>query len=164
MYLSGEPQVQVPVVPIEQLMGKHWQREDFGGLGEVDLRVMLLQWSGKDAAAKLAPAWRGGYYMALANHKDKSAPLAIAMVVNFTNPTAAAAFARIYSSELPRRYQTAQPQKAAGEWTTEEGGVQLIVDGSSVITLESFPATEAVRVRDALREAVRQPVEVAPAT
>lgn len=159
MYLSGEPQAQVPVVPIEQLLGKHWEREDFGGLGEIDLRVMLLQWGGK-AAAKLAPAWHGGYYMALVNRKDKTAPLAVALVVKFTNPEAADGFAKIYREALGHRYHMVQPLPGKGQWMTEEGGVQMTVEGSSVIALESFATGDVVRVREALREAARQPVAV----
>ncbi|MDR3765131.1 MAG: hypothetical protein P4M01_13670 [Acidobacteriota bacterium] len=162
MYLSGEPQVQVPVVPIEQVLGKQWRREDFGGLGEIDLRVMLLQWSGEDAAKKLSPAWRGGYYMALVNRKNKTAPLALALLMNFTNPDAASEFAKIYGTALGHRYHMVQPIKP-GQWETEDGPVQLTVEGSSVIAVESFPQGEAVRVRDALADAAHRPVEVSPA-
>jgi hypothetical protein len=160
MYFSAEPQVQIKVVPLERVLGAKWRREDFGGLGEVDLRVMLLQWSGKAAAAKLAPAWHGGYYMALTNKKDKNAPLSLALVVNFTNPDAAAQFAKIYEDELPKRYQSLRAAKPAHQWMTEDGGVQLFVQDSSVVALESFPAEDAAKARDALQQVLRRPIEV----
>lgn len=163
MYLSGEPQVQVKVVALEQVAGGKWRQQDFSGLGEVDLRVILLQWSGKEAAARLAPAWRGGYYMALADHKHKEAPLALAMVVNFTNPDAASEFAKIYEAELPKRYFDLRAGKAPRQWQSEDGPIELLVQGSSVIALESLPVAEMGRARQALQDAVREPVEVRPA-
>jgi len=162
-YLSNEPQVQVKVVPLEKLLGSGWRREDFSGLGEVDLRVFLRQWSGKEAAAKLAPAWRGGYYMAVVNKKaPKDAPLPLALVVNFSTPEAAAKFAAIYEAELPKRYNSVQPGKSPRQWMTEEGNVRLYIEGSSVIALESFTPEEAAKLHDALIPAVKQPYEISP--
>jgi hypothetical protein len=162
-YLSDEPQVSIKVVPLEKVLGPNWRREDFSGIGEVDLRVFAEQWSGKEAAAKLAPAWRGGYYMALVNKKaPKDAPLPLALVVNFRNPEAATQFAAIYEAELPKRYGMVLPSKTARQWMTEDGLVQLHVSGSSVIALESFSSGDAAKLRDALVAAVQEPVEISP--
>jgi len=160
-YLAGEPQVQVKVAPLEKLLGPGWHREDFSGLGEIDLRVILRQWSGKEDAAKLAPAWRGGYYMAVVNKRaPKDSPLPLALVVNFTTPEAAAKFAAIYEAELPKRYKSIQAASAPRQWTSEEGNVHLYVEGSSVIALESFTRDEEVKIHDALLAAVRKPYEI----
>jgi hypothetical protein len=160
-YLSGEPQTSVKVVPLEKVLGPGWRREDFSGIGEVDLRVFVRQWGDDKAAAKLSPTWRGGYYMALVNKKaPKDSPLPLALVVDFANPKAAAQFAEIYEAELPKRYKSVQATKAARQWTTEEGGVQLYVEGSSVIALESFNSADAAKVLDALIAAVKLPYEI----
>lgn len=159
-YLSGEPQMSVKVVALEKVLGSNWRREDFSGIGEVDLRVFLRQWSGDDAAAKLARTWRGGYYMTLVNKKAKDAPLPLALVVNFANPEAAAKFAAIYAAELPKRYKSVQVTEASHQWTTEDGKVQLYVDGSSVIALESFNAADTAKLHDALAPAVKQPYAI----
>jgi hypothetical protein len=150
-YFAGEPQLQLKVVPLEKLLGPAWRREDFSGIGEIDLRVILRQWGGKEIAAKLALAWRGGYYMALASKKaPKDAPLPLALLVNFATPEDAARFAAIYEAELPRRYKSVQAAKSPHQWTTEEGNVQLYVDGSSAIAFESFTQAEAATLHAAL--------------
>ncbi len=159
-YLSGEPQMSVKVVALEKVLGAGWRREDFSGIGEVDLRVFVRQWRG-DKAAKLSPTWRGGYYMALVNKKAaKDAPLPLVLVVNFANPQAAAQFAAIYEAELPKRYKSVQAAKVPRQWMTEEGEVQLYVEGSSVIAIESFTPAEAAKLHEALVPAVKHPVEI----
>jgi hypothetical protein len=99
--------------------------------------------------------------MALVNKKaPKDAPLPLVLVVNFANPQAAAQFAAIYEAELPKRYKSIQAEKVPQKWMTEEGEVQLYVEGSSVIALESFTSAEAAKLHEALAPAVKHPVEI----
>jgi hypothetical protein len=163
-YLAGEPQTQVTIVPLEKVLGPTWRRDDFSGLGEIDLRVILRQWGGKKVATKLAPAWRGGYYMALGNKKSpKDAPLSLALVLTFASPTAANDFAVLYQSELPHRYKSVQPAKSPHQWTTEEGTMRLYIEGSTAIALESFTPEDAAKLHDALIAVVKKPFEISPA-
>jgi hypothetical protein len=153
----------VKVVELERVLGPDWLRYDFSGLGEIDLRVMLRQWGGQEVAEKLAPAWRGGYYMALTNKKSpEDAPLPLALVLSFTSPAAANEFAALYQTELPQRYKSVQPATAPHQWMTEEGEVHLYVDGSTVIALESFSSADAAKIHDALVPAVKKPFEISP--
>jgi len=164
-YLAAQPETQIKVVPLEKVLGSDWQREDFSGLGEIDLRVILRQWGGEEIAGKLAPAWAGGYYMTLTNKKSLTdAPLPLALVLNFTTSTAADQFAAVYQSGLAQRYKLVQPAPAPHQWTTEEGEVRLYVDGSTIIALESFTSGDAARIHDALVPAVKKPFEISPAT
>jgi hypothetical protein len=170
-YLSDEPQPQVKVVPLDKILGPEWRQEDVSGIGEIDLRVILHQWAGKDAAAQLVPAWRGGYYMALSRKKQpKDTPYPLALVLNFASPEAASRFAAIYESALPQRYKQLQPVPTPAacntgslrtyqervprlrtrEWTTEEGPLCLYVDGVSVTAFESFVPADAARLHAAL--------------
>ena len=163
-YLSAEPQTQVTVVPLEKILGADWRREDFSGLGEIDLRVILRQWGGNDIAAKLAPAWRGGYYMALYNKKSpQDASLPLALVVNFTTAAAANQFATLYESALAKRFKSVQPAKSPRQWTTEEGLVRLYIEGTSAIALESFTPEDAAKLHDALISATKTPYKISPA-
>ena len=50
LILGGEPQWQLKVVALEKVLGPEWQREDFSGVGEIDLRVILRQWGGSEIA------------------------------------------------------------------------------------------------------------------
>jgi hypothetical protein len=158
-YLAAEPQPQLKVVPLEKVLGHDWHRDDFSGLGEIDLRVILRQWGGNEIAAKLAPAWRGGYYMALSNKKSpKDAPLPLALVLSFATPGTANQFASVYESSLAQRYKSVQPasspnQSSPHQWTTEEGAVRLYVDGSRVVAAESFTPEDAAKIHAALTSA-----------
>ncbi len=150
-YLSAEPQPQLKVVPMEKILGSDWRREDFSGLGEIDLRVILRQWGGSEIAAKLAPSWRGGYYMTLTNKKSpKNAPVPLAMVLSFASPAAASQFASVYESSLAHRYKSVQPAASPRQWITEEGAVFLYVDGSTVVAAESFSPEDAAKIHAAL--------------
>ena len=99
--------------------------------------------------------------MAILDKKaPEDSPLPLALIVNFANPEAAAQFAAIYEAELPKRYNSVQATSSPRQWTTEEGNVQLYVDGSSVIALESFAADQATKLHAALVSAVKQPYEI----
>jgi hypothetical protein len=151
-YLTAEPQPQLKVAPLEKILGRDWRRDDFSGLGEIDLRVILRQWGSNEIAAKLAPAWRGGYYMALTTKKSpKDAPVPLALVLSFASPAAADQFAAVYESSLAQRYKSVQPVAASPhQWTTEEGAVRLYIDGSTVVAAESFTPEDAAKIHAAL--------------
>jgi hypothetical protein len=162
-YLAAEPQTQLKVAPLEKVLGSDWRREDFSGLGEIDLRVILRQWGGSEIAAKLTPAWRGGYYMTFSHKKSaKDASVSLALVLSFASQAAAEQFADVYRKSLAQRYKSVQAaspgQSSAFQWTTEEGAVQLYIDGSTVIAAESFTAEEAAKIHAALVSATVIPV------
>lgn len=150
-YLAGEPPTQIKIVPLEKVLGAAWRRDDFSGLGEIDLRVILRQWAGKAIAAKLAPEWRGGYYMTLGNKKmPEDAPLSLALVLAFATPAAANDFATLYGSALSKRYRSVKPANFPHQWMTEEGMMRLYMDGSTVVALESFTPEDSAILHDAL--------------
>ena len=163
-YLVAEPQTQLKVVALEKVLGSEWRREDFSGLGAIDLRVLLRQWSGSEVAAKLTPAWRGGYYMTFSHKKSaKDAPVSLALVLSFASEAAADQFADVYRSSLAQRYKSVQAvpspgQSSAFQWTTDEGTVRLFIDGSTVIAAESFTAEEAAKIHAALVPTTEVPV------
>ena len=160
-YLSGEPQPQIKVAPLDTVLGPGWQRDDVDGIGQIDLSVILRQWGAKDGGAKggtgkepdasLTSAWRGGYYMAL-THKNapKDAPISLALVLDFASHDAADRFAAIYQTGLSPRYNSVHPTQIPHQWDTEQGRVYLYVDGSTVVALESFTPDDAAKVHAAL--------------
>jgi hypothetical protein len=163
-YLAAEPQMQLKVVALEKVLGSDWRREDFSGLGAIDLRVILRQWGGSEVAAKLTPAWRGGYYMTFSHKKSaKDAPVSLALVLNFASQAAANQFADVYRTSLAQRYKSVQAasspgQSSALQWTTDEGAVRLYIDGSTVIAAESFTPEEAAKIHAALVSVSEIPV------
>jgi hypothetical protein len=150
-YLDAEPQPIVKIAPLDHILGPEWRREDVSGIGEIDLRVLLRQWAGQEVAAKLTPAWRGGYYMALSDKKAaKNAPIALALVLNFASPDAANQFAAVYETSLVPRYKSVRSLQTPHQWTTEEGFVCLYVDGATVVALESFTPDDAAKLHATL--------------
>jgi hypothetical protein len=167
-YLSNEPQPQIKIAPLDTILGPGWQREDVDGIGEIDLSVILHQWSSKDGSkdgsakdpdTTLTHAWRGGYYMALShknahrgasNDASNNAPLSLALVLDFATRDAANRFAAIYQTGLTPRYHSVRPTPAPHQWDTEEGLVSLYIDDTRVIALESFPPADAAKLHAAL--------------
>jgi len=160
-YLSGE---RIEPLPLPDLAGlfKDYQRFDVGAMGEFDVSVLIEQYAGKEAAHRLYPHWRGGYYYA-AQPKDKpSAPLAILYLSRWSNAEHAAEFAAIYANSLGKRYEhahaLAEGDKAMQDapalvsltgthtWQTEEGPVVIEVKGDMVLVTESLdkPTTERI--------------------
>jgi hypothetical protein len=163
-YLSDEPQTQIKIVALEKVLGPAWSRDDFSGIGEIDLRVILRQWGGNSAAAKLTPAWRGGYYMTLLNkNAPKNAPVPLALVINFASPAAANEFALLYESALLHRYRSTQPGNSPRQWVTEEGTLRLYIDGATAIALESFHPEDAAKLHEALVKAIANPYGISAA-
>jgi len=75
-----------------------------GVLGELDLRVLLKQYCGEDAAARLAPMWRGGSYELL-EHKPTRRP-ALRWALGFAEDRAALAFTDCYRTVLERKSES----------------------------------------------------------
>jgi hypothetical protein len=154
-YFSHEPQIQLHVPELEKALGSGWKRDDFSGIGEIDLHVICQQWGDKEIAAKLSPAWRGGYYMTLLHKRSpKSGYPPLAVAINFSSADAANRFADLYGSSLIRRYNIVQPTRSAPksprEWNTDDGMVRLYVEDTMVIALESFSPGDAAKLHDAI--------------
>ncbi|PSH05065.1 MAG: hypothetical protein CXZ00_02605 [Acidobacteria bacterium] len=157
-YISGEPQPEIKFVALDKVLGPDWRRDDFSGIGEIDLRVILQQWGGPEPAKKLTHAWRGGYYMTLSNEKTpKNAPVSLALVLTLASPSAANDFAQIYGSALSQRYKSVKPASSPREWNTEEGTMRLYINGSNAIALESFAAEDAAKLHDAIVMSLAKP-------
>lgn len=150
IYLAGETLPMATVPALAPALGSGWRTADLSGLGEFDLRVLLLQWGGEAAAAKLTPAWRGGYYLALSPPQaSKSTDWPLVLVLHFASEEAAARFAVVYASALPKRY-TAVVAQGDNVWNTAQGRVELVRRGTTVVALESFTAEQAERLRNAV--------------
>ena len=126
---------------------KNYERFDTGGFGELDVRVLAVQWSGEQEAQKLAPEWRGGYYMAF-RKKGQTAPVSVAMVLRFASAEAAKQFESVYRAGLKGRYK--QLGESGQGLETEKGLVQFQTSGAVFVASEGLEAAESARVRAAL--------------
>jgi hypothetical protein len=156
-YLSGEEIPPMPVPDFNQDF-KNYDRFDVGAMGEFDVAVIIEQYSGAQASRALYPAWRGGYYYAARPKGDAAAPLGLLYVSRWSSAEKAASFAAIYAKSLTQRYKhvSAVGENPAGDlakletlngkhtWRTEEGDVEIDVNGDEVLASESLdqPTTE----------------------
>lgn len=161
-YLAKEPMPQIKVADVDGLLGKAWQRWDYGYMGEYDVVLLMKQWFNSRTADDISPAWRGGYYLAYRKN-DHKAPadarigpeeLTLTYVSRWESPEKARAFAKLYSDATPKRYSKASAVKELGdgnraEWSTEEGPVIVQVIGDKVFVSESFDPATANKLRDA---------------
>ncbi len=168
-YLAGERLPEMPVPDVAKLLGNDWEKYDVGSIGEFDVAVMAEIYSGADAAKKISPQWRGGWYYAV-RHKN-GGELALVMVTRWANEKAAGEFYKVYEGTVLKRYQLPPPKPGQGpgvpgamvggiadgrgvsiggsNWDTAEGHVEIVSQGDLVIATESIDAAAAVKVRDA---------------
>jgi hypothetical protein len=174
-YLSNEVIPNVKVADLDKVLGKSWQRWDYGYMGEYDVQLLFKQWADapkqQDAifpqataplADNLSPNWRGGYYLSYkkpgaktaANGKLDAADMALVYVSRWVSPEAARQFADFYGKALEKRYSKVAVTKSMGtgnrgEWSTEEGPVVIEVRDNVVVLSESFEPAMFDKLRDA---------------
>ncbi|MBV9574830.1 MAG: hypothetical protein JOY93_12325 [Acidobacteriales bacterium] len=165
-YLSGE---RIPPLPLPNLkrIFKDYDRFDAGAIGEFDVDVLIDQYAGVKVSQGLYPHWRGGYYYAVRQKENPSAPLGILYVSRWSRAETAAQFADIYARALTQRYKQATEIKAQAQeeaksdvtgaepgtgkriWRTEEGPVVIDVEGENIVIAESLdPAIAADVARE----------------
>jgi len=150
---------------IHPLVDKLYKPYDIGQMGQLDLHILAEIYGGDQAASDLTPAWDGGLYWAGQSLGAKTqAELASTNSIAFfylsawKNAASAEDFARLYSSELGRKYSgvkldmsaqgagladgaSASPENLSQEqvYTTNEGPVVITTRGKLVFVAESFP-------------------------
>jgi hypothetical protein len=156
-YLSAEKIPPVPVADIDKLLGKDYERYDFGGIGQFDIGIMIEQWANEKQAATASPAWRGGYYWVGRKRGVKEGPVQMVFVTRWASDAAAKQFADLYSQSVAKRYESTQQVKpfdnGAAEWGTEEGPVRISTTGSMVVAVEGFENILADKLATAVTSA-----------
>jgi hypothetical protein len=164
-YLHDRP-VQWLVLPdLRKELGTRYEKYDVGSIGQLDTRILVEQYGGKDSAVKMADAWRGGAYYA-ASIKDSSvtgtAKVGLLYLSRWDSAEAANEFAEIYSGYVPDRYTKALRLNAAEAadkfcgksecggsyfFQTEEGWVTVQrVGNESVLVTEGFDPETAKKI------------------
>ncbi len=163
-YLSGETIPPMPILDFDHAL-KAYDRFDIGAMGEFDVALLIDQYAGSEAAAKVYPAWRGGYYYAMRPKGDAKAPLSLVYVSRWESEAKASEFASIYASSLVKRYahvqKVADPvapgslngvdQNTVGTgkvesrqaWITDEGRVTIHFAGDKLLITESLDENSA---------------------
>jgi hypothetical protein len=153
-YLRGQHTPLLAVPDYDKVLGHDWKQVDFGALGQFDVNVMMELYADAETSARLTPDWRGGYYYAA--HRKGAAPedVAFIYVSRWSEESAAENFARIFANSWKRRYNSLRTRTGSADENiltkeTEKGIVSVERHGSLVIAVESFPQTEAAKLRQA---------------
>ena len=180
-YLSNEVIPNLKVADLDKVLGKSWQRWDYGYMGQYDVQLLFKQWADAPKqdgmvfpqatappADTLSPNWRGGYYLSYkkpnakpaANGKLDAADMALFYISRWATPAAAKQFADFYAKALEKRYSKVSTTKpmgegARGEWSTEEGPVVIEVKSDLVTLGESFDPATFDKLRDAALEEIK---------
>jgi hypothetical protein len=150
----------VPVVPllpdIHPLVDKLYRAYDIGQVGQLDVHILAGIFGGEGAARDLTPAWDGGLYWAgqlrnaSAAEQASTKSIALLYLSTWKSSTSAEAFAKLYASELGRKYSGLKPSDAGVQpsstndgteekvYTSNEGPVVITRRGKMVFVSESF--------------------------
>lgn len=152
----------VPVLAfpdVHPLLDADYDAYDLGVMGELDVQIMTELFGGRQMASALAPMWAGGVYYAAqkksatAAEKQTTGSLGLLYYSRWKNRDSARSFARVYESELPRKYEglVRREKDELGDteqvYTTSEGDVLISVDDSGVFMAEGFPLALARKLR-----------------
>jgi hypothetical protein len=155
----------VPVLrlpDIHPLLDPEYTPYDIGVMGELDVRILIELFGGREMAQALAPAWNGGIYYAAQRKsaateaaKESTASLGLLYYSRWKNRDSARSFMRIYAEQIPRKYSNVAEQKKEetdGEqvYSTSEGDVLIALSGDGVFISEGFDLALARKLRDSI--------------
>src|SRR5947207_1615044 len=101
-YLSGEHLAPLPLPDFKKIF-KNYNRFDIGAIGEFDVDVLTEQYAGEQAARRIYPNWRGGYYYSVHTKKDSAGALGLLFVSKWASARWAEEFAAIYAQGIQQR-------------------------------------------------------------
>jgi hypothetical protein len=156
----------VPVVrlpDIHPLLDAEYTPYDIGVMGELDVRILVELFGGREMADALAPAWNGGVYYAAQRksavtpaEKESTASLGLIYYSRWKNRDSARSFMHTYAAQIPRKYSNVveRTKDEADEreliYSTNEGDVLISLSGTGVFIGEGFDLALARKLRDAI--------------
>ncbi|HTH52795.1 MAG TPA: hypothetical protein VL495_02515 [Edaphobacter sp.] len=173
-YIAHVPVPVLRMPDIHPLLGDAWEPYDLGVMGELDVRILVELFGGREIADGLAPEWDGGIYYAAQRktaspaEKETTSSVGLLYYSRWKNPDSASTFMRIYANQLPRKYSNlvrrSKDESGANEqvYSTNEGDVLLSISGSTVFVSEGFDLQLARKLRDSIHnEQPKGPVRLA---
>ncbi|MEO9071739.1 MAG: hypothetical protein ABI286_02165 [Edaphobacter sp.] len=161
-YMAHAPVPVVRLPDIHPLLNAEYTPYDVGVMGELDVRMLVELFGGREMADALAPEWDGGAYFAAqrksatAAEKDSTASLGLIYYSRWKDHDSARSFEHIYAAQIPRKYSNVveRTKDEADEreqvFSTNEGDVLISVSGNGVFIGEGFDLALARKLRDAI--------------
>ena len=165
-YLDHAPVPVLQMPDIHPLLDAEYTPYDIGVMGELDVRILIELFGGREMATALSPAWNGGIYYATQRksapvtplERQSTASVGLLYLSKWKNADSAKSFIKVYSEELPRKYaslkrRSAEEQDGEQIYTTEEGDVLLSISSDAVFVAEGYPLPLARKLRQSLLDA-----------
>ncbi len=160
-YMAHTPVPLVRLPDIHPLLDADYSPYDIGVMGELDVRILIELFGGREMADALAPAWNGGVYYAAqrksavtAAEKESTASLGLIYYSRWKNRDSARSFLNTYAAQIPRKYSNvAERQKDERDevervYSTSEGDVLISLSGTGVFISEGFELALARKLRE----------------
>ena len=177
-YLAHTPVPVLRLPDIHPLLDAEYTPYDLGVMGELDVQILTELFGGEAVAEALAPAWNGGVYFAAqrksavtAAQKESTASIGLLYESRWKNRDSARTFARVYETQLARKYSHLERRikdevdETERVYSTEEGDVLLSTNSSSFFASEGFALPLARKLRDSIAAMQSDgPLQVAQST
>jgi hypothetical protein len=162
-YMAHAPVPVVRLPDIHPLLDADYTPYDIGVMGELDVRILIELFGGREMADALAPEWNGGVYYAAqrksavtATEKESTASLGLIYYSRWKNRDSARSFMNTYSAQIPRKYSDVRERKVDEAedpeqvYSTNEGDVLIALTGNGVFISEGFDLPLARKLRDTI--------------
>jgi hypothetical protein len=162
-YMAHAPVPVVHLPDIHPLLDAEYTPYDIGVMGELDVRILVELFGGREMADALSPAWNGGMYYAAQRksavtpaEKESTASLGLIYYSRWKNRDSARSFMHTYAAQIPRKYsgvverQKDEPDEKEQVFTTSEGDVLISLSGTGVFVSEGFDLALARKLRNTI--------------
>jgi hypothetical protein len=162
-YMAHAPVPVVHLPDIHPLLDAEYTPYDIGVMGELDVRILIELFGGREMADALAPAWNGGMYYAAQRksaltptEKESTASLGLIYYSRWKNRDSARSFMHTYATQIPRKYSSVvertkdEVDEKEQVFSTSEGDVLISLSGTGVFVAEGFNLTLARKLRNTI--------------
>ena len=172
-YLAGH-HIAPLLLPNFDFLKRDFEPFDAGAVGQLDVQILLKQYTEEAVANRLSPEWRGGSYYAVGRRGVKpqdpnsSSHVALIYVSRWSNEKVAKEFAKIYAAALPGRYNKLQQAESPAthpgreKYLSADGPVFIEQTGDLVIAVESFDDATADKIIKAVLQKMGAQAEMEP--
>jgi hypothetical protein len=169
-YLAGH--VIAPLLlPDFKFLKDDFEPFDAGAVGQLDVSILLKQYTEAAVADRLSPEWRGGSYYAVGRRGAKpadansTAHVGLIYVSKWSNADSAQEFAKIYASSLAGRYKKLEHAQSDApgrdKYLSADGPIYIQQNGNLVIAVESFEDNVSEKLIQAVLAQQGQPQQAA---
>src|SRR5438309_3076707 len=110
-YMQQTPVPVIHLPDIHPLLDAEYTPYDIAVMGQLDVRILIELFGGREMADALSPAWNGGMYYAAQRksavtpaEKESTASLGLIYYSRWKNRDSARSFMHTYAAQIPRKY------------------------------------------------------------